>query len=213
MNRIILILLVSGLLLAGCSTSSNSSFINENYQPVESHLILELLCDSDSNCIQEQCPNLEKCPLIIALSHPVIFDFVAKYAACDGCNTPDFSPDKGIGKCVEYDVQTLAENYEVEFWVSVNCNFRYGYPEQTRINVLLNTEDETIQRLSPQVEFIDNPTYCGQNSDCRCLSGSGVELIGCSNFFHAPLHFAGYYVGEACGCVEGNCSRTNSESP
>lgn len=213
MNRIILILLVSGLLMVGCSTSSNSSHINENYQPVESQQILELLCNSDSNCIQEQCPNLEKCPLIIALSHPVIFDFVSKYAACDGCNTPGFSPDKGVGKCVEYNIRQIDENHEVELWVSANCDFRYGHPEETRINVVLDAENRTIQHISPQVEFIQNPTYCQQDNDCRCLSGSGVELIGCSNFFHAPLNLAGYYVGEACGCEEGNCSRTNQELP
>jgi hypothetical protein len=213
MNRIILILLLFGLLLAGCSSSPNGSIKNDSYQPVESQQILALLCDSDNICIQEQCPDLESCPLIIALSHPVIFDFVKEYAACDGCNTPDFSPDKGIGKCVEYDVQQIDENREVELWVSANCNFRYGSPEQTRIKVLLNTEDGTIEKITPQLNFIQNPTYCQQDSDCRCLSGSGVELIGCSNLFHAPLNFAGYYEGEACGCVEGNCSLRDSESP
>lgn len=208
-----LISLLLLVMLSGCSifAGSNGDEIQNSYQPVKIQDILELLCDSDTNCIKQQCPDLATCPLMIALSHPVIFDFISMASPCEGCNTPTFSPDVGIGKCVEYTVQQRDENHEVELWVSENCNFRYAQPTKTRITVFVNPENGSIKHISPPVEFIDNPTYCQEKSDCRCLSGSGVELIGCSNFFHAPLNFAGYYEGEACGCVDGECIKIGEE--
>lgn len=212
MQKIFISLLLLAM-LSGCSifAGSNADRNPNSYQPIDIQDILELLCDSDTNCIAQQCPDPATCPLMIALSHPVIFDFISSISPCAGCNTPTFSPDVGIGECVEYTVQKLDENHEVELRVSENCKFRYAQPTETRITVLVNTENGTIEHISPPKEFIDNPTYCQEKSDCRCLSGSGVELIGCSNFFHAPLNLAGYYEGEACGCVDGECKKIGEE--
>jgi hypothetical protein len=192
------------IFLSACTTFFNGDSPGKQigmYDPVDNEQILELICDNKSDCIKSICPELNECPLTIALSHPVVFDFVEEYSECDGCNTPVFPPEKGIGKCIEYEVL----EWEIRFWVSENCNFRYGNPGQTRVSVLVNLQQRNIQQIIPSVETILDPTYCATDSDCRCLSGSGLPFIGCSNSFYAPLNPTGFFVGRDCGCVEGRC--------
>ena len=192
------------IFLSACTTFFNGDSSGkqiDTYDPVENGQIIELICAGKTDCIKSICPDPNKCPLTIALSHPVVFNFIKEYSTCDGCITSQFPPEKGIGKCVEFEVL----DSEVKFWVSENCNFRYGNPSQTRISVRTNSTQSSIQQIIPAVETILDPTYCTKYSDCRCLSGSGVPFIGCSNSFYAPLNPTGFFEGEECGCVEGRC--------
>jgi hypothetical protein len=192
------------MILSACSTFSSPTNADDefdSFEPVHDDRVKELICGSSSSCLESICPNFSECPLKIALSHPVVFVFIDTYSKCDGCNTPDFSPDKGIGKCVEYEIL----DSEVRFWVSENCNFRYGNPEETRVSVLVNPKQGTTLQIIPSVNYILEPTYCDTVSDCVGLSGSGVPLIGCSNSFYAPLNPTGYYIAEECGCKENRC--------
>ncbi|MDO9086149.1 MAG: hypothetical protein Q7U53_08080 [Anaerolineaceae bacterium] len=192
------------IFLSACTTFFNGDSSGkqiDTYEPVENNKIIELICAEKTDCIKTICPDLNECPLTIALSHPVVYDFISEYSKCVDCNTPVFSPKIGIGKCVEYEVL----NSEVRFWISDNCNFRYGNPSQTRISVRTNSTQSRIQQIIPSVETILDPTYCVIDSDCRCLSGSGLPFVGCSNSFYAPLNPTGFFEGEECGCVEGRC--------
>jgi len=49
------------------------------------------------------------------------------------------------------------------------------------------------------------PCRRAYNADCRCLSGSGVEFVGCANELYAPLSFAGEYECELCRCRKNRC--------
>ncbi len=205
--RLILIGFLLCTILSGCSAdlTNKDDDTFESFEPVPSQHILKLLCGSGTNCIQTICPEVDKCPIIIALSHPVVFDFVETYSKCDGCSTSDFSPDNGIGKCIEYDLLDKSLNKEIIFKVSENCNFRYANPEQVQISVFVDIREWRINQINPGIEYIQDPNFCAAESDCRCLSGSGVPLFGASNVFYAPLNWSGYYEGKECGCLEGNC--------
>lgn len=194
-------------ILSGCSVdiTNKDDISRDSLETVPTQHILELLCGSGSNCIQTICPDVDKCPIIVALSHPIVFDFITTYSKCDGCNATDFSPDKGIGKCIEYDLNNELLDKEIIFKVSENCNFRYANPEQVQISVLVDVREWRINQIKPAPEFIQDPNFCAAESDCRCLSGSGVPLIGASNVFYAPLNPTGYFESQECGCVEGRC--------
>jgi hypothetical protein len=143
---------------------------------------------------------------VIALSHPAIFDFIDTYSKCDGCNTPIFSTNIGIGKCIEYEIVEKNFMVEVNFWISKICDFRYGSPEQVRISILVDGQKWQIIQVNPSLEYIENPSFCVKDEDCKCLSGSGVPLIGSCNYFYAPLSLSGFYEGELCQCVKNKCS-------
>jgi hypothetical protein len=196
------------LLLVACSGSTKKT-VSDNLipdHPIPQQEILDLVCGSSNDCLQSICPDLDQCPIVIALSQPAIFKFVAEISTCEGCDTTDFSPINGIGKCIEYHVEDQNSLELVRINVSNHCNFRYAIPEQVEISVTLDTKDWHIIQIDPDLQYIQNPTYCVQNEDCFCLSGSGVPFIGCSNFFHAPLNWSGYYLGDECGCVDNKCS-------
>ena len=196
------------LILSTCSSIpslNNSDDDLHSFEPMQNDRVKDIICGSSSNCLEAICPNLSECPLMIAVSHPVVFDFIDTYSKCDGCNTPDFSPDKGIGKCIEYEIFKKPSDLEIRFQVSKNCNFRYAQPEQVQISVFVDTQEWRINKINPDIEFIKNPTYCHAESDCRCLSGSGLPLIGSSNYFFAPLNPTGFFEGVECGCVENRC--------
>ncbi len=213
LNKIIILLLLC-LVLSAC-TNSNTNAVGDsssNDQLIPQQEVLDLVCGPTDDCLQSACPDLDQCPLVIALSNPVIFDFVSEISKCEGCNTSDFRPENGIGKCIEYSVAGQNSNQEVSIKVSNHCDFRYAIPEQVEISVTIDTSDWQITDFEPDLQYIQDPTYCTSDEDCYCLSGSGVPFVGCSNFFHAPLNWSGYYLGDECGCVDNKCSVLNDEN-
>ncbi len=202
--RLTLLAILVASFTVSCRTVNNSSDAS-GAESVPPDAIASLICGSQANCLPALCADAEKCPLKRALSNKAVFDFVKTHAACEGCNTPAFSPDKGIGKCVEYAMTGDDQSWTVSFWVSDQCNFRYADPTQSRISVKVSKETLTIAGITPELAFITDPLYCKNNSDCRCLSGSGVPLIGCSNFLYAPLNWSGYYSGNDCICKAHQC--------
>ena len=172
--------------------------------------ILTLACGPKSNkeCEAKVCPNgPTKCPLAVALTNQAIFDFVKTYAQCDGCNTPIFEPGKGIDRCIEYAVTEKQNSWTVSLWVSRNCNFRYGNPSKSRITVREDKGTFKIRNIEPPEPYIVEPSYCRADPDCRCLSGSGVRFIGCSNMLYSPLSWAGEYECELCRCINNRCRK------
>ena len=171
-------------------------------------MVIDLVCGSENqaNCISSACPNEVECPLLAALSDQAVFDFVKTYSECEGCNTPQFPAQLGIGKCIEYRAAEISSGWTVTFSVSENCSFRYGNPGESQIRVDVNSDDMKIERIQPAVEYIKDPSYCQTDADCYCLSGSGLPFIGCSNLLYAPMNWAGYYAGDNCGCVPNRCT-------
>ncbi|MBC7251458.1 MAG: hypothetical protein H5T62_14395 [Anaerolineae bacterium] len=98
-----------------------------------------------------------------------------------------------------------SKGWGVEFWVSQNCHFRHTEPDRTRLVVEVSAETLTIDAITPPVEYIQDPMYCQSDGDCLCLSGSGVPFVGCTNYFYAPLHWAGYYSCGDCLCEDNQC--------
>jgi hypothetical protein len=141
----------------------------------------------------------------MALSDPVIFDFVKTYSQCEGCAVPVFSLQNGIGKCIEYEIITPERNPVVKLWVSQQCDFRYADPIQTSMLITIDTKTSRIIKVKPDGAYIQDPSYCKIDSDCKDLFGSGVPFIGCSNFFYAPLNWSGYGINETCICNTNQC--------
>ena len=190
-------------LIVACG-SENTPLTTES---VEKNAVINLICGSGSqtNCLSRLCENADKCPILSALSNKAIFDFVETYSDCQDCNTPEFSPERGIGKCIEYLVSEISTGWTITFWVSENCSFRYGSPSDSHINVNVNSETLKIESIAPPVEYLTDPMYCRTNADCFCLSGSGVPFVGCTNYFYAPLNWSGYYPGNNCVCKANQC--------
>lgn len=46
---------------------------------------------------------------------------------------------------------------------------------------------------------------CRTASDCKCLSGSGVQFVGCGNSSIAATWFAGSYECDKCACQNSRC--------
>lgn len=190
-------------LVSACGSAGTPSID----QPVDRQALIDLVCgaENQSDCISVVCENEADCPLFVSLSDRTVFDFVKTYSECEGCNTPEFPPQLGIGKCIEYQVTEISSGWTVRFSVSENCSFRYGSPTESRIMVEINSDAMQIERISPDVEYIQNPAYCRLDADCYCLSGSGVPFLGCSNLLYAPLNWSGYYQGDNCGCLSNQC--------
>jgi hypothetical protein len=204
-NFIFIVML--SLLLSGCSISPPGTNNDPETIPqtISRRNILDLICGTTNDCLQEVCPELDKCPIITALSQPVVFNFIATYSKCEGCNTPDFPTAVGIGKCIEYEILERTSELEVRFQVSKNCDFRYANPEEVKISVSVDSQNWRINQITPAIDFIQDSNFCKTESDCRCLAGSGVPLIGANNVFYAPLNWAGYYKDKECGCVRSKC--------
>ncbi len=196
-------ILILMLLLAACTSSVPFSMD----PPVEKQEIINLVCgfENQADCINNICENVDNCPLFSALTSQAVFDFVKNYSECKDCKTPVFSPDRGIGKCIEFQVSEISNGLRVTFWVSENCSFRYGISTESRIIVEINSGTLKIERINPSVEYIENPLYCQTVADCYCLSGSGVPFLGCRNLLYAPLNWSGFYPGENCECVSNQC--------
>ncbi|MDX9993079.1 MAG: hypothetical protein RBS68_13655 [Anaerolineales bacterium] len=212
MRKIYSLLAVTIFWVTACSSGNAVTGGNPNLpvsEPVSVNKIMSLLCGSQTNCLSTICASTEKCPLVTALSNKAVFDFVKTYSECEGCNTPVFTADKGIGKCVEFKIAELLQTQKVTFWVSENCKFRHGSPTQSRIVVKINKKESTIKRIDPAVAYIKDREYCSIDSDCNGLSGSGVPLIGCSNFLYAPLNWSGYYShsSDTCTCAANRCKQ------
>jgi hypothetical protein len=199
-------------LAASCSsgnatigTDTNSS-TNET---VSVNAITNLVCGSQTDCLSKICVSAAKCPLQNALSNKDVFDFVKTLSECEGCDTQTFAPDKGIGKCIEYKIADELQVWTVTFWVSENCKFRHGDPTQSRIVVKISKEISAIDSINPATAYIKDSSYCSIGTDCNGLSGSGVPLIGCSNFLYAPLNWSGYYAysDDICTCVKNQCKQ------
>lgn len=174
-------------------------------ETVPSNDVVSLICGTQRNCLSTLCADAGKCPIKLALSNKAIFDFVKTYSECEGCNTQAFTPEKGIGKCIEYATTDDLHSWTVTFWVSDQCDFRYADPTQASISVEVSKETLTTERMTPAIETITDPLYCKNNSDCRCLAGSGVPFIGCSNFLYAPLNWSGHYAATDCICKAHQC--------
>jgi hypothetical protein len=179
-----------------------------NGESVEMQSVIDLVCGTEdqAGCVPKICANEADCPLFAALSDQAVFDFVETYSECDACNTPDFPPDLGIGKCIEYQAAEIPSGWEVTFSVSESCSFRYGSPAESRIIVEISSDPMQIEGMDPPIEYIKDASYCQTAADCYCLSGSGVPLTGCSNLLYAPLNWSGYYRGDDCGCVANQCT-------
>ena len=194
------------LLFLVTACGSENSLLADN--KVEKDAIITLICGSEpeASCLSQVCANESKCAVTHALSYEAIFDFVAKYAECEGCKTPDFSPERGIGKCIEYQVSENSVGVTITFWVSENCTFRYGSPNESQIRIEINSQTFEIESISPSVEYLIDPLYCQIDDDCLLLSGSGVPVIGCNNYFYAPLNWSGYNSDQNCSCIANQCS-------
>lgn len=190
-------------LTAGCRSQSGPSA--DNIVPRSE--VIEMLCGEmpETQCLDRVCADHQACPLLTALSDGAVFNFVETYAQCEGCNTPWFFPQDGIGKCIEYQVEKTDTGWMVTFWVSENCNFRHASPTESRVSVEVDAAVKRIAGISPPAEYLLDPLYCQANADCRDLSGSGVPFVGCANNLHAPLHWSGYGPRERCGCKAGQC--------
>lgn len=197
LSRLLLFLLFS---VAGCSLRTGGTS--------EKDAAVALICGGvpAEKCLERVCADGDACPLLEALSNPVIFDFTKTYTQCEGCNTPDLPPERGIGKCIEYEVSETAAGWTVVLWVSEHCAFRYGSPSESRITVAVDAAGQQIESISPREEVLKDPLYCEMDADCRDLSGSGVPFVGCSNAFYAPLHWSGYGPGERCACEDHQCT-------
>ncbi len=145
-------------------------------------------------------------PLVIALTNRAVFQFADTFAKCEGCNVEALPLEYGIGRCIAYSINELARRWEVNLWVSERCNFRYGAPSQSRISILVSKKTLAIERITPPEPYIRDPLFCEEDGDCRCLSGSGVPFLGCSNTLYAPLYFAGDYPCDRCSCRQGRCT-------
>jgi hypothetical protein len=169
--------------------------------------VLKLICGAtpETQCLDSVCTDLGACPLLTALSDGAVFNFMKTYAQCEDCNTPVFAPQLGIGKCIEYQVSESAAGWTVIFWVSENCGFRYGSPSESRVSVEVDAAVRQIKRISPPVEYLNDPLYCQTAANCRDLAGSGVPFVGCSNALYAPLHWSGFGPGERCTCEDQRC--------
>ncbi|HOD04678.1 MAG TPA: hypothetical protein PKH92_06490 [Anaerolineaceae bacterium] len=205
MKKLTLILLLAlTLLLAACGGGKDQ---RPHSETVAEDKVVDLACGalSRKDCLARLCADPAACPVLIALAEPAVFDFIATYAACPDCNTPDFAPEDGIGKCVEYQTSDAPSGWEVTFWVSEACAFRYGSPTESRVVVRINPQTLEIKKISPSVEIIADPLYCQNKADCVSLSGSGVPFTGCSNSFYGPLNWSGYYAGTECTCQKHQC--------
>ena len=205
---IIAIILMANSCSSGNATTGDDSDLSVS-ETVSANVITSLICGSHTDCLSNICASVEKCPLKIALSNKVIFDFVKTLSECEGCNTQMFSPDKGIGKCVEYKIADELQVWTITFWVSENCKFRYSDPTQASISVNIDKEISAIESIVPGIAYIKDLSYCSVDDDCNGLSGSGVPLIGCRNFLYAPLNWSGYYAhaNDMCVCVANQCKQ------
>jgi hypothetical protein len=197
--------LVLFVLLAGCG-SKKPSLLDSG---VGKATVIHMICGAEIEeiCLSKLCENTAKCAVIEALSNETVFDFVTTYAECQDCNTPTFPLERGIGKCVEYQVSQNPTEWTIAFWVSENCSFRYGNPSDSRIMVKLETETLKIKSIDPPVEYLKDPLYCQAPADCLLLSGSGISVVGCSNYFYAPLNWSGYDPNQNCACIANQCSQ------
>lgn len=174
---------------------------------VEKDAIVHLICGSEPEaaCLASVCPNMAECALIQALSAKTVFDFVTTYSDCPDCSTPTFPPERGLGQCIEYQISENSAGSTVTFWASENCAFRYGSPTESRLDVRLNSETFEIEHINPPKEYVQDPLYCQTDQDCLLLSGSGVPVTGCHNYFYAPLNWSGYYPDKNCDCIANQC--------
>jgi hypothetical protein len=212
MHRISLLFIAATFLITSCGSrtaSTERNFELSSDEQVSSTTIASLICGSQTGCLSNICEDANKCPLHIALSNQVLFDFVKTYSECDECNTKTFNPAHGIGKCIEYKTTETSRNWTVKIWVSENCAFRHSDPTQTNLSVQINKITLLIEHINPDIAYIEDPSYCSVDSDCYGLSGSGVPLIGCSNIVHAPLNLTGHYENGSgmCECKVNQCKQ------
>jgi hypothetical protein len=203
MKKLYFLLIIIILITVSCSLRK----FQETDKPVEKDTILNLLCGpmDQSDCLLKLCDHTDSCPIIRALSINAVFDFVNTYSQCPDCNTPVFSPERGIGKCIEYISSDNLTRWQISIWVSENCSFRYANPTESKIQVILDPETMKIDSISPSNKYLIDPNYCQTNADCLSLSGSGVPFTGCQNYFYAPLNWSGYFSSNLCGCNENQC--------
>ena len=202
------ILQASSLLFILLFAACRSAGLVANGESVEMQAVIDLVCGTEdqAGCVSRVCANEAECPLFAALSDQTVFDFIETYSECDGCNTLEFPPELGIGKCIEYQAAEIPSGWTTTFWVSDNCSFRFGSPSESRIHVEVSSDSLKIERISPEAGYIENPLYCQSDADCVSLSGSGVPFLGCSNLLYAPLNWSGYYAGDNCACVSNLCT-------
>jgi len=63
------------------------------------------------------------------------------------------------------------------------------------------SEEAIVKRINLPVDRI----ACENNSDCTCLSGSGIRFKGCSNRTYAKDSFAGSFECDICECRDETC--------
>lgn len=213
MNRKSILVLAISLFGISCNSAATLQDNDlETSEPgsVSPYEIVNLLCGPQESCFSRICEEFSKCPISISLSNRVVFGFVKTNSECEGCNTETFPPEKGIGKCIEYEITDTSSEWIVRYWVSDHCSFRYSDPTKAMISVEINKNTLAIVRITPTVEYIQDPRYCRVDEDCECLSGSGVQFIGCGNYLYASLNWSGYYSGDACICKSNQCVEKHS---
>ena len=138
--------------------------------------------------------------------------FLEYYGDCAGCN-----PSYSIGKtsligCVEYkiDYDSVKDEWVVEYWVSDACSFRYGdAPSRTKILISISKKTGQISSREPEFKYIEDTTYCKNDSDCLCLHGFGVFFLRCANTFHGHTSFTGSYQCDECNCINNACKKND----
>jgi hypothetical protein len=163
-----------------------------------------------SGCVKESTISEQEAEKIAEMTEEVQ-SFLDYYSYCKGCNPAYSEGYENLIGCVEYSIdEDSKKTYDVEYWVSEACSFRYGSSlPQVKIKITVDLKTGEILEKYPDIEYIKDPDYCKKDSDCMCKSGSGVKFVGCGNFFHAPTHFAGSYVCEVCKCLSGSCKYIN----
>ncbi|MEI6222033.1 MAG: hypothetical protein WCP97_04665 [bacterium] len=151
--------------------------------------------------------------LLTALSEPSVSLFVDTYGKCDGCSFPtpvEYEMQHYCSDCVACGVKDVSAGWDVEFWIGERCSFRYNAPSE-KITVHVDKEENAsntlfVSSVHPTSAFLNDATYCEQDRDCQCLSGSGVPFVGCQNSVHASMFQTGAGQCSLCGCVKNQCT-------
>ena len=66
------------ILLVSCQPKNILS--SETGETVSSQQVEQLICGSQTDCLSEICEDKQACPLVMALSDPIIFEFIKTYS-------------------------------------------------------------------------------------------------------------------------------------
>ena len=87
-------------------------------------------------------------------------------------------------------------------WVFVEINGNKESLYWTKDHFMFWVDPEILSKFG----YLLNRKYCHSDSDCMCVSGSGVPFLGCENNLYAPQAFGGAYDCKNCACVNKVCT-------